>query len=122
MREDLKKNGVGLRKLNKVQIAGICQDLAQLKALYKERWESFLANAGVVQGFTPNDLSAAGLLARGLFNMNNQLVATGAVGYGSASVNGYSQNLAGGHAGPQRFGPKLPTGTVAFRQARSEAR
>jgi type IV secretion system protein VirD4 len=48
----------------KVQIAGICQDLAQLKALYKERWESFLANAGVVQGFTPNDLTTADWMSR----------------------------------------------------------
>ena len=48
----------------KVQIAGICQDLNQLKALYKERWESFLANAGVVQGFTPNDLTTADWMSR----------------------------------------------------------
>ena len=47
-----------------MQIAGICQDLAQLKALYKERWESFLANAGVVQGFTPNDLTTADWMSR----------------------------------------------------------
>ena len=36
----------------------------QLKALYKERWESFLANAGVVQGFTPNDLTTADWMSR----------------------------------------------------------
>jgi hypothetical protein len=47
--------------VHKLQITGICQDLPQLKALYKERWESFLANAGVVQGFTPNDLTMADL-------------------------------------------------------------
>ena len=39
-------------------------DFAQLKALYKERWESFLANAGVVQGFTPNDLTTADWMSR----------------------------------------------------------
>jgi type IV secretion system protein VirD4 len=53
------EDAFGLVRGYKVQIAGICQDLAQLKALYKERWESFLANAGVVQGFTPNDLTTA---------------------------------------------------------------
>ena len=47
-----------------MQIAGICQDLAQLKALYNERWESFLANAGVVQGFAPNDLTTADWMSR----------------------------------------------------------
>jgi type IV secretion system protein VirD4 len=49
----------GLVRGYKVQIAGICQDLNQLKELYNQRWESFLANAGVVQGFTPNDLTTA---------------------------------------------------------------
>ena len=58
------EDAFGLVRGYKVQIAGICQDLAQLKALYKERWESFLANAGVVQGFTPNDLTTAGWMSR----------------------------------------------------------
>ena len=44
------EDAFGLVRGYKVQIAGICQDLNQLKALYNERWESFLANAGVVQG------------------------------------------------------------------------
>jgi type IV secretion system protein VirD4 len=53
------EDAFGLVRGYRVQIAGICQDLAQLKALYRERWESFIANAGVVQGFTPNDLTTA---------------------------------------------------------------
>jgi type IV secretion system protein VirD4 len=53
------EDAFGLVRGYKVQIAGICQDLNQLKALYNERWESFLANAGVVQGLTPNDLTTA---------------------------------------------------------------
>ena len=58
------EDAFGLVRGYKVQIAGICQDLNQLKALYKERWESFLANAGVVQGFTPNDLTTADWMSR----------------------------------------------------------
>lgn len=58
------EDAFGLVRGYRVQIAGICQDLAQLKALYKERWESFLANAGVVQGFTPNDLTTADWISR----------------------------------------------------------
>jgi type IV secretion system protein VirD4 len=58
------EDAFGLVRGYKVQIAGICQDLAQLKALYKERWESFLANAGMVQGFTPNDLTTADWMSR----------------------------------------------------------
>ena len=58
------EDAFGLVRGYKVQIAGICQDLNQLKALYKERWELFLANAGVVQGFTPNDLTTADWMSR----------------------------------------------------------
>jgi type IV secretion system protein VirD4 len=53
------EDAFGLVRGYKVQIAGICQDLTQLKALYNERWESFLANAGVILGFAPNDLTTA---------------------------------------------------------------
>ena len=53
------EDAFGLVRGYKVQIAGICQDLTQLKALYHDRWESFLANAGAILGFTPNDLTTA---------------------------------------------------------------
>ena len=58
-------------------------------------------NYGTYAGANAIGFSAAGLVARGLFNMKNQLVATGAFGYGSASVSGYTQNMMGGHAGLQ---------------------
>lgn len=58
------EDAFGLVRGYRVQIAGICQDLAQLKALYNQRWESFLANAGVVQGFAPNDLTTAEWMSR----------------------------------------------------------
>lgn len=58
------EDAFGLVRGYRVQIAGICQDLSQLKALYNERWESFLANAGVVQGFAPNDLTTAGWMSK----------------------------------------------------------
>lgn len=38
-----------------VRLWPILQDLTQLKALYKERWETFLGNAGVLQFFGNND-------------------------------------------------------------------
>jgi type IV secretion system protein VirD4 len=47
-----------------VRIVGYLQDMAQLRALYKERWESFLANAGVIQSFAPNDLTTAEWLSQ----------------------------------------------------------
>jgi type IV secretion system protein VirD4 len=42
-----------------VQIMGILQDLTQLKELYDKRWQSFLANAGIIQAFAPNDPQTA---------------------------------------------------------------
>jgi len=47
-----------------VQLWPVLQDLNQLKALYKERWETFIGNAGVVQGFAPNDLTTAEWMSR----------------------------------------------------------
>lgn len=58
------EDAFGLVRGYNLQITGICQDLSQLKALYSERWESFLANAGVVQGFAPNDLTTADWMSR----------------------------------------------------------
>lgn len=42
-----------------VQIMGIMQNLSQLKGLYKDQWETFLANAGVKQFFAPDDPTTA---------------------------------------------------------------
>lgn len=58
------EDAFGLVRGYRVQLVGILQDLAQLKALYQERWESFLANAGLVQGLTPNDLTTADWMSR----------------------------------------------------------
>jgi type IV secretion system protein VirD4 len=38
-----------------LKLITIWQDLAQLKAIYKERWESFIGNAGVLQSFSARD-------------------------------------------------------------------
>lgn len=38
-----------------VKLWPIIQDLSQLKALYKDRWETFLGNSGVVQCFGNNE-------------------------------------------------------------------
>jgi type IV secretion system protein VirD4 len=43
-----------------LQCWAFLQDLPQLKAIYKEgRWESFVANAGLLQFFTPADMTTA---------------------------------------------------------------
>lgn len=48
----------------RVQIWPFLQDLPQLKAIYGDRWESFLANAGLVQFFTPSDMTTAEYIER----------------------------------------------------------
>jgi type IV secretion system protein VirD4 len=40
-----------------VKLWPILQDLGQLKTLYKDRWETFMGNAGILQFFGNNDLT-----------------------------------------------------------------
>lgn len=40
-----------------VKLWPILQDLGQLKSLYRDRWETFMGNAGVIQFFGNNDLT-----------------------------------------------------------------
>lgn len=42
-----------------IQILPIFQDLNQLKNLYKERWQTFIAQAGAIMSLAPNDLTTA---------------------------------------------------------------
>lgn len=58
------EDAFGLVRGYRLQIVGYLQDMAQLKALYKERWESFIANAGIIQSFAPNDLTTADWLSK----------------------------------------------------------
>ena len=47
-----------------LQCWGFLQDLPQLKAIYQDKWESFIANAGLLQFFTPADMTTAEYLQR----------------------------------------------------------
>jgi type IV secretory pathway TraG/TraD family ATPase VirD4/cold shock CspA family protein len=42
-----------------IQLMPVFQDLLQLKDIYKDRWESFVANAGALLFFRPNDQTTA---------------------------------------------------------------
>ena len=79
-----------------IQIAAIFQDLPQLKGLYKERWETFIANAGVVFGFAPNDLTTAEWMSKRSGQMT--VVAKGYSESRSASSGGRSSESAGSGA------------------------
>ena len=52
-------SAIALLRGYRVRIWSVFQDLNQLESIYKERWESFLSNAGVVQVFTTNDEKTA---------------------------------------------------------------
>lgn len=47
-----------------VKLWPILQDLTQLKSIYKERWETFLGNAGLMQFFGNNDLTTLQYLSQ----------------------------------------------------------
>jgi type IV secretion system protein VirD4 len=47
-----------------VQIMPVLQSLTQLKQLYGDLWENFMANTGVVASFTPNDFTTADWLSK----------------------------------------------------------
>jgi type IV secretion system protein VirD4 len=47
-----------------LQCWAFLQDLPQLKAVYGDKWESFIANAGLLQFFTPADMTTAEYLQR----------------------------------------------------------
>jgi type IV secretion system protein VirD4 len=49
----------GVTRDYRVQMWAILQDLVQLKGIYKDRWETILGMAGVVQGFTPGEMTTA---------------------------------------------------------------
>jgi type IV secretion system protein VirD4 len=46
-----------------LQLCGIVQDFTQLRDLYRDRWETFLANSAAIQCFGTNDLFTARYLS-----------------------------------------------------------
>ena len=52
------ENNIALMRGYGVKLWPVFQDLSQAKALYKDRWESFVGNAGVVTSFAPQDVTS----------------------------------------------------------------
>jgi type IV secretion system protein VirD4 len=63
-RVDMIEKNVALMRGYGVKLWVVLQDLAQIKTLYKDRWESFIGNAGVVQSFAPQDMTTRDYLSR----------------------------------------------------------
>lgn len=62
------ENAMGIARGYGVQLWPFLQDLNQLKALYKDRWQSFLGNAAAITAFAPRDLFTAQHLSQRLGN------------------------------------------------------
>jgi type IV secretion system protein VirD4 len=73
-----------------VQVWPVLQDLNQLKELYDKKWETFVGNAGVVQGFAPNDMTTAEWMSKRAGDTT--VVAKGYNQGGSSGVRGESSS------------------------------
>ena len=58
------ENAVAYMRGFGVKIWAVLQDITQLKRHYKESWETFLGNAGVLQAYSVNDLSSLEYLSK----------------------------------------------------------
>ena len=58
------ENAMGIARGFGVQLLPVLQDLNQLHALYRDRWQSFIANAGFISAYAPRDMFTAEYLSR----------------------------------------------------------
>ena len=64
-----------------VKLWTILQDLSQLKSLYKDSWETFIGNAGVIQTFGNTDATTLEYVSRAMGNLQiMETTPTGATG------------------------------------------
>ena len=68
-----------------VKLWPILQDLGQLKTLYKDRWETFMGNAGVLQFFGNNDLTTLNWVSERLGKTTIRTMSKGEIGYKEAT-------------------------------------
>jgi type IV secretion system protein VirD4 len=77
-----------------VKLWPILQDLGQLKALYKERWETFMGNAGVLQFFGNNDLTTLEWVSKRLGSTTIEQLSGSAVSPGAAQAGATGESYA----------------------------
>jgi type IV secretion system protein VirD4 len=71
------ENTVALMRGYGLKLITIWQDLAQLKAIYRDRWESFIGNAGILQSFSAQDVVTSEYLSARTGQTTRQAVALG---------------------------------------------
>ena len=77
-----------------VKLWPILQDLGQLKALYKERWETFMGNAGVLQFFGNNDLTTLEWVSKRLGSTTIEQLSSSQVSPGAARSGALGESYA----------------------------
>lgn len=73
-----------------VKLWPIIQDLGQLETLYEKRWQTFMANAGILQFFGNSDLTTLEWISKRLGDTTLRVMTKGEVGYKQASETGAS--------------------------------
>jgi len=121
------ENNMAMLRGYGVKLWPVFQDLAQARALYKERWESFIANAGVLQSFAPQDVTTRDYLSKlsgqrlywlktgGTSSSQN----IGAQSSTSAGSNESMQNMQGPIFWPQGLGAMNTGQCVLFARGRA---
>ena len=71
-----------------VKLWPIIQDLGQLETLYDKRWQTFMANAGVLQFFGNSDLKTLEWISNRLGETTLRVMTKGEVGYKQAAETG----------------------------------
>ena len=94
-----------------VQMMPALQDLGQLKQLYGERWETFIANAGAVVSFAPNEHTTAEWLARRMGDTTRILKASSSSMSESGGTS--SGSSPSGHSSGSNSGWSFTTNTSA---------
>lgn len=97
-----------------VKLWPILQDLGQLKALYKERWETFMGNAGILQFFGNNDLTTLEWVSKRLGSTTIEQLS------GSVVTPGAAQSGATGESYAPRTTPILEPDEVALVFSRAD--
>jgi type IV secretion system protein VirD4 len=71
------ENTVALMRGYGLKLITVWQDLAQLKSIYKDRWESFIGNAGVLQSFSAQDVGTSEYLSQRTGQTTRQALSIG---------------------------------------------
>lgn len=68
-----------------VRLWSIWQDMSQLKDLYRDRWETFMGNAGVLQFFGTNDMTTLKYISERLGTSSVMSISKGEISTGQAA-------------------------------------